>query len=104
MRAIRDVAPFIINTEVNYTGGNISSGTDIRVTSQLGGAIIKFGGKVLSDINNAEVSIDYPLNKLLNINVSNNLILEIYRQIRTGDFTGDRTVYNGVSLIYKINF
>jgi len=102
--AIRDVAPFIINTEVNYTGGNISSGTDIRVTSQLGGALIKFGGKVLSDINNAEVSIDYPLNKLLNINVSNNLILEIYRQIKTGDFTGDRTVYNGVSLIYKINF
>ncbi len=104
LSAIRDVAPFIINTEVNYTGGNVSQGTDIRITSELGGAIVKFGGKVLSDINNAEVSIDYPLNKLLNINISNNLMLEIYRQIRPGEFTGDRTVQTGLSLIYKINF
>ncbi len=75
---MRSIAPFIVNTEVVYNGGNISN-TDIKITSAFGDAIVKFGGKILSNINNLEVSIEYPLNKLLNINFSNNLLIQIAR-------------------------
>ncbi len=103
--AIRDVAPFILNTEVIYTG-DIKT-TDVRVTSQLGDAIVKLGGRVFTDINNAEVSIEYPLNKLLNLNVSNNLILELSRVVipnPTVITTGTTSIETGVKLTYKIKY
>jgi hypothetical protein len=102
---VREVAPFILNTEVNYWGGNIAQGTDIRITSEIGGALVRFGGKILNNINNAEVTVQYPLNKLLDINVSNNLLLEIKRELKTNsDFSNTNSIEYGVGLTYKINF
>jgi hypothetical protein len=101
---VREVAPFILNTEVIYEGGGFTRGTDFRITSEIGGAIVRFGGKVLSDINNAEVTIDYPLNKLLNMNISNNLLLEIKREVKNTDFSIKNSIETGVGLTYKINF
>jgi hypothetical protein len=101
---IRDVAPFILNTEVIYEGGNFSSGTDIRITSEIGGAIVRFGGKILSDINNAEVTVEYPLNKLLNLHISNNLMLEFKREVSNTDFSTKNAIETGIGLTYKIIF
>ena len=102
--AIRNIAPFIINTEVNYTEGNLASGTDIRITSEVGDAIVKFGGKVFSGLDNTEVSIEYPLNKLLHMDLSNNLILEISRTVEELSLEGTRSVQTGVKLVYKIKY
>ncbi len=102
--AIRNIAPFIINTEVNYTEGNLASGTDIRITSEVGDAIVKFGGKVFSGLDNTEVSIEYPLNKLLHMDLSNNLILEISRTVEESSLEGTRSVQTGVKLVYKIKY
>ncbi len=101
---VRQVAPFILNTEVIYEGGGFTRGTDLRITSEIGGAIVRFGGKVLSDINNAEVSIEYPLNKLLGMNILNNLLLEITREVKNTDFSIKNSVETGIGLTYKINF
>ena len=76
----------------------------MRITSEIGGAIVRFGGKVLSDINNAEVSIEYPLNKLLGMNILNNLLLEITREVKNTDFSIKNSVETGIGLTYKINF
>jgi hypothetical protein len=101
---IRNIAPFIINTEINYTEGNFASGTDIKITSEVGDAIVKFGGKVFSGLDNTEVSIEYPLNKLLHMDLSNNLILEISRTVEVASIEGSRSVQTGVKLVYKIRY
>lgn len=100
--ALRNIAPFIVNTEIIYAGGNLST-TDIRITSAFGDAIVRFGGKILSNINNLEVSVEYPLNKLFDINVSNNLIIEISRTYSTL-FNLNQGFQTSAGLTYKIRY
>lgn len=101
--ALRNIAPWILNTEVIYTGGDIS-GTDIRITSAFGDAIVRFGGKILSDINNLEVSVEYPLNKIFNIDVSNNLMIEISRTNANQLYNLDQVFQYEAALTYKIKY
>ena len=101
--ALRNIAPFIVNTEVIYNGGNLSN-TDIKITSAFGDAIVKFGGKILSNINNLEVSVEYPLNKLLNIDVSNNLLIQIARTYSNSIFSSDGSFQTRAGLTYKIRY
>jgi len=70
----------------------------------VGDAIVKFGGKVFSGLDNTEVSIEYPLNKLLHMDLSNNLILEISRTVEEASLEGARSVQTGVKLVYKIRY
>lgn len=101
--AMRNI-PGILNAEVNYTGGDIT-GTDIRITSAVGDAIVRFGGKILTSINNFEVSVEYPLNKLFNIDVSNNLMLEIARaRASTFVINNDQGFETRASITYKIRY
>jgi hypothetical protein len=101
---LRDVAPFILSTEVNYTEGNVATGTDVRITSAVGDAIVKVGGRIFSGVENAEINVEYPLNKILNMDVSNNLVLEFSRTIDENGLNGGRTVYTGIKLSYKIHY
>ncbi len=101
--ALRNIAPFIVNTEVIYNGGNLSN-TDIKITSAFGDAIVKFGGKILSNINNLEVSVEYPLNKLLNIDVSNNLLIQISRTYSNLLLNSDAGFETRAGLTYKIRY
>jgi hypothetical protein len=102
--AMRDIAPFITSAEVNYSEGSIATGTDIRITSEVGDATVRFGGKIFSGLGNAEVVIEYPLNRLLNINVSNNLIIEVSRIVDESGLNGGRSVHTGAKLSYKLRF
>jgi hypothetical protein len=102
--ALRDIAPFILNTELNYSEGNVATGTDLRITSAIGDAVVRVGGKVFSGVENTEFDIEYPLNKLLNMNISNNLVLELSRTIDENGLMGGRSVYTGVKLSYKIRY
>ena len=101
--ALRNIAPFILNTEVIYTGGDLK-GTDIRITSAFGDAIVRFGGKILSDINNLEVSVEYPLNKAFNLNASNNLMIEVARTLSNSPLNYDNSFETRAGLTYKIRY
>ena len=98
------MVPFIQNAELNYSEGNVVTGTDIRLTSTFGDAIVKVGGKVLAGFENTEVDIEYPLNSLLNMNISNNLVLELSRTIDETGLNGGRSVYTGLKLSYKLKY
>jgi hypothetical protein len=100
--ALRNIAPFIVNTEVIYNGGNLSD-TDIKITSAFGDAIVKFGGKILNNINNLEVSLEYPLNKLFKMDVSNNLMIQISRTF-TSLFLEGQGFDTRAGLTYKIRY
>ncbi|MCC6866597.1 MAG: translocation/assembly module TamB domain-containing protein [Ignavibacteria bacterium] len=102
--ALRNIAPWIVNTELIYTGGNLNT-TDIKITSAFGDAVVKFGGKILSNINNFEVSVEYPLNKLLNFDISNNLLIQISRsRATTFDLSGSTDFESRAGLSYKIRY
>ena len=88
-----------------YSEGSFAQGTDLRITSAIGDAIVKFGGRIFSSIDNAEINVEYPLNKIIDVGVSNNLILEFGRSIEYNSIgTDSRSVKTGVKLTYKLNY
>ena len=109
--AIQDILPFIVNTSVNYVdseNGSIVQNTDLSFTAQFGDATVRFGGQVFNDINNSNIIIEYPLNKLLGLNLPSNLVLQVERV--ADPFSSLSTdpnnveVRTGALIYYKIKF
>ncbi len=106
---VQDILPFIMSTDINYVdsqNGSFAQNTDIRFTAGLGDATIRFGGQILTDLSNTNFSIEYPLSKLLHMNLlSNNLVAKFERII--DPFSRNQTskdVRTGGGLIYRIKF
>ncbi len=106
---VQDFLPFILSTDINYVdnqGSSFAQNTDIRFTAGLGDATIRFGGQILTDLSNTNFSIEYPLSKLLGMNLlSNNLVAKFERII--DQFSQNQTskdVRTGGGLIYRIKF
>jgi len=111
---IQEILPFIVNTDLNYVdskSGNLASNTDLRITAEFGDAIVRVGGQIFDNLNNTNVSIQYPIGKLLNIpGVSNNLFLQIERVVdplssnSSGITVQSRDVRTGATVYYRIKF
>jgi hypothetical protein len=109
--AIQDILPFIVNTNINYVdsqNGSIVQNTDLSFTAQFGDATVRFGGQVFEDISNSNIVIEYPLNKLLGLNLPSNLILQVERvKDPTSSFSSDpsdQEVRTGALIYYRIKF
>ena len=102
---IRNVLPFLVDAEFNYSEGNVEN-TDVQLTSEFGGATIKVGGKLLKEVKNFDFVIDYPVNNLFNLNLPETLMLELYRQQLSSNVLGsDETSTNtGIKILYKFKF
>jgi hypothetical protein len=107
---MQNYIPFIVNTDINYNSnqnGNVAQNTDIRITAEFGDATVRFGGQILRDLSNTNISIEYPLNKLLQIkSLSNNLIFQFERTVdpynQNKNLTGNART--GGMIYYKIKF
>jgi hypothetical protein len=109
--AIQDILPFIVNTSVNYVdseNGSLVQNTDLTFTAQFGDATVRFGGQVFNDINNTNIVVEYPLNKLLGLNLPSNLVLQVERVADPfSSFSTDPSnseVRTGALIYYKIKF
>lgn len=103
-QSIREVLPFIVDAEFKYTEGDVNN-SDIELQSELGEARIKFGGKLLKDIKNVELVIQYPLNRLLNLNLPETLLLEFAREEKKHTLGSSEDVLTtDIKLLYKIKF
>lgn len=109
--AIQDILPFIVNTSVNYVdseNGSIVQNTDLTFTAQFGDATVRFGGQVFNDVNNTNIVVEYPLNKLLGLDLPSNLILQVERVADPfSSFSTDPSnseVRTGALIYYKIKF
>lgn len=106
---VQDFLPFIMSTDINYVdsqNGSFAQNTDIRFTAGLGDATIRFGGQILTDLSNTNFSIEYPISKLLRMNLlSNNLVAKFERI--TDPFSRNQSskdVRTGGGFIYRIKF
>ena len=102
---IRNVLPFIVDAEFNYYGGDVEN-TNAALTSQFGEATIKVGSRLVNSANYLEFTVDYPLNKLLKLNLPETLLLELAKEELTSSIIGDTEVHysTGLKLLYKIKF
>jgi len=101
---IRKEFGFVSSVDVVYYGGDVQSSTDVRVTGEVGEAVIRFGGRVFSDIGNANASVQLPMSSVLGSEKWRNLIIEVERRVEGMESYEQRRELNGVRLIYRITF
>ena len=104
-QTVREILPFIVDAQFSYTEGNVNE-TDLELISELGEARVKFGGKLLKDVKNFELVIDYPLNRLLNLNLPETLLLEFAREEKeqTLSISPADKLTTEIKILYKIKF
>lgn len=102
---VRGILPFIVDAQFTYTEGSVNE-TDVEFISELGDARVKFGGKLLKDIKNFELTIDYPLNRLLNLDLPETLLLEFVREEKkqTLSTNPNDILTTEIKILYKIKF
>jgi hypothetical protein len=104
-QSVRDVLPFLVDAEFNYTEGKVED-TDVQLTSEFGDATVKVGGRLFKEVKNFDFVVDYPLNKMFNLDLPETLLMQFFRQEVNNTILGtDLTTTNtGIKVIYKIKF
>jgi hypothetical protein len=96
---------YIQSVDVIYLGGQFSQSADLRLTGQVGEAVIRAGGQVLSDVTNANVSVELPVSYIVNAERYRNLILTLERIVEGVQSADEqRRASNGVRLFYRFAF
>ena len=92
---------FITSAGLRYTSISNITDPELSITGRIGPAIIRLGGQVFSDINNTDVSVDYPLTQLF----GNRLYLELSRQVSlTSRSYYQRETINMLKVFYQLSF
>jgi hypothetical protein len=100
----RSTLGLIQSVDVNYGGGQLGQ-SDLRVTGQVGKAVYRMGGRVLTDITNANVSVEFPMSSIVNSERYRNLILTFERRVEgIENAVEQRRASNGVRLFYRFVF
>jgi len=91
---LRDVlGGFITSTEFGYYSGF----KGLRITGNIGGAVIQFGGDIFTDISKSVVVIQYPIFKKI---FGGNLTIEYQR--KPIQFYQEKEIVNKLGLYYRI--
>lgn len=95
---------YIRSVDVLFYGGGFDQTPDIRVTGEVGDAVIRFGGRVFSDRLGPNVNIQLPMSSVLNSDRWRNLILELERRDELVETFDERRKANSARLVYRITF
>jgi hypothetical protein len=87
-----------------YGGGSFQESADLRLTGEVGDAVIRLGGRVLSDLNNTNISIQLPMSAIVGSEKWRNLLLEAERTVQGVETVDQRRDSKGVRLLYRIVF
>jgi hypothetical protein len=94
-----------VSLDVLYYGGaSFEQSTDIRLSGEIGEAVVRFGGRVLNNINNTNVSVELPMSSLLGTESLRNLILTLERRVEGLETVENAPSSRGARLLYRINF
>lgn len=106
-KAVREILPFIVDAEFNYNqDNNNETESNMMITSELGDATVKVGSELFKSGNNIEFSVDYPVNKLLNLDLPESIIIRVSReQISNNAIDNSQEYYTtGVRIAYKLKY
>jgi hypothetical protein len=101
---IRREFGFISSVDFMYYGGSLQTSTDVRVTGEVGEAVIRLGGRVFSDISNTNWSIQVPMSAILGLPSWRNLMIEAERRVEGVESFEQRRESNNLRLLYRISF
>lgn len=104
---VRNQVGYITSIDVYYYGGGnrtFGESADIRLTGEVGDAVIRLGGRVLEDVRNTNVSIQFPMSSITGSEAWRNLILELERRSEGIESFEQRRQSNGLRLLYRISF
>jgi hypothetical protein len=87
-----------------YGGGSFQESADLRLTGEVGDAVFRLGGRVLSDLNNTNISIQVPMSAIVGSEKWRNLLLEAERTVQGVETVDQRRESRGVRLLYRIIF
>ncbi|MDA0986556.1 MAG: hypothetical protein O3A55_03025 [Bacteroidetes bacterium] len=91
---------FISSAELRYS----TDTPDLRLGGEVLDAYWSFGGKVFSDINNANLSLQMPLSSITGNRKYKNFVFEVERKIYPIEYNIDRQSIFGARIYYKIIF
>src|SRR5262249_46087161 len=101
---VREEMPFIRTAELSYSGGNFQESADLRLSGEVFDGYFRFGGKLLGGLNNANVSYQLSVGKILNLQNIRNLFIELERKVEGSESTEDKKFTNDARLYYRISF
>ena len=87
-----------------YGGGTLQESADLRLTGEVGDAVFRLGGRVLSDLNNTNISIQVPMSSIVGSEKWRNLLLEAERTVQGVETIDQRRESRGIRLLYRIIF
>ena len=90
----------VSNVEIQYSGGP----PDLRISGAVGDAYWTFGGKVFSDINNANISLQWSLGSIVQSERLRNVMFEVNRKTDAFETSDFRRPTNGARIYYKFVF
>ena len=102
---LRDVVPFIKDAEFNYTEGGLQN-TNVNVSSEIYGANVTVGSRVINDNAYLEFNFEYPLNDLLKLKLPEKVLLNISREQLNSSVIANMNSYytTGLKVAYKFKF
>lgn len=101
----RELGGFVRQAELIYPGGSVYESADLRVTGEIGQTIIRIGGRVFTDIGNANVSVQMPIGRIIRARALEDLIIELDRKVEGSSYaTDEKKLTNGVRVYYRITF
>jgi hypothetical protein len=90
----------VSNVELTYTG----SSPDLRLSGVIGDAYWTFGGQVFSDINNANISLQWSLGSIIQSQRMRNFMFELNRKADPLETSDVRRPTSGARIYYKFAF
>ncbi len=91
-----------VSLDVLYYGTTESA--DVRISGEIGEAVLRLGGRVLNNINNTNFSVELPMSSIVGIETWRNLIFTVERRVEGIDNLQENRASNGARLLYRINF
>ncbi|MBI3006553.1 MAG: translocation/assembly module TamB domain-containing protein, partial [Ignavibacteriales bacterium] len=93
-----------VSLDVLYYGGaSFQQSADVRLSGEIGDAVVRFGGRVLNNISNTNVSVELPMSSILGTETWRNLVLTLERRVEGLENFEERSS-KGARLLYRINF
>lgn len=102
---LRKEFPWIRSVDLSFRGGNIQESADLRISGEAFEGFWRFGGKIVNDIGNANVSYQVSLGNVFSRETLRNLFVELERRVNGENSNEtDKKSVNTARVYYRISF